>query len=748
VPAPTPPTAVRPTTLVRLADWSYRRRRRVLVLWILLLVGTLAAAAAFGGDYGFTFSTPGSDSQRAQDLLEHSFPARSGEDVDVVFQTRGGTRIDDPQTRAAITEILGRFARQPHVASVVSPFSAEGARQIAQSGTIAYGTLRLDQTISDYQTSDAKKLIALRKEVDQPELRVELAGFALRGAEQTQASSEGIGLLVAALILLVSFGSLLAMGLPILIAIVGLGIGLSLVTLLANVLEVPDFAPQVAAMIGIGVGIDYVLFIVTRYRATLQSGLQPRAAVVTAIDTSGRAVIFAGCTVIISLLGLFVMNLGFLRGLAVGAVMAVLVVMLASVTLLPAMLGFVGNKIDRFKVPFVNRKLAGDRRSLSYRWSRVVQRRPLPAVIACLLVLLALAAPARHMHFGFPDSGNDPDKFTTRRAYDLLSTGFGPGFNGPLLVVATTNGKSPQDAVAPIAARVQQDADVAFVSPPVPSPDGTVALLAVYPKTSPQAQATQNLVKQLRSDVLPASAPAGVEAFVGGSTAASVDATSYVADRLGVFIGVVLLLSFLLLLVVFRSVLVPLKAAIMNLLSVAAAYGVVATISQGGWLGGIVGIHDPVPIPSFIPMMMFAILFGLSMDYEVFLLSRIREEYVRTHDNASAVADGLAHTARVITAAAAIMISVFLAFVLDDQVFLKMIGVGLATAIFVDATIVRMVLVPATMELLGDANWWLPDWLARRLPEVHVEGESAAAIEAELDALVSAEESRRSTTVP
>jgi putative drug exporter of the RND superfamily len=727
----------RPTLLVRLADWSYRRRRRVLLLWVAALFFTVFGAGAFGGSYHFTFTTPGSDSKRAQDLLERGFTQRAGDDINVVFRTRPGATVDDPAVQAEITDVLGQFAKQPHVSSMVTPFSQEGARQISQNRTIAYGTLHLDQTVSDYKQSDAKAMLDLRAKLTRPDLQVELSGFALGGAEQGDFSSEGVGLLVAALILLVSFGSLLAMGLPILTAVVGLGIGLSLVTLLANVLEVPDFAPQVAAMIGIGVGIDYVLFIVTRYRNALHSGLEPRAAVITAITTSGRAVIFAGCTVIISLLGLFVMNLGFLRGLAVGAVSAVLIVMLASVTLLPAMLGFVGHTIDRLRVPFVGRRETGDRGSLAHRWSRIVQRRPWPAVVVCVVVLLGLAAPARHMHFGFPDAGTNPKAFTTRRAYDLLSRGFGPGFNGPLLLVVTADGQNPSTAVAPVLAAVGADADVAFTSPPIPSPDGKIALVVTYPKSAPQAQETQDLVKRLRSGVLPkATAGTGLTVFVGGSTGASVDATSYTADRLGIFIGVVIVLSFLLLLVVFRSLLVPLKAAIMNLLSVAAAYGVVAMVVEGGWLGGLIGIHDPVPIPSFIPMMMFAILFGLSMDYEVFLLSRIREEYTRTGDNASAVADGLAHTARVITAAAAIMIAVFLSFVFADQVFLKMMGVGLATAIFVDATIVRMVLVPATMELLGDANWWLPDWIGKRLPTFHVEGESAETIEAELEELV------------
>ncbi|HVE94545.1 MAG TPA: MMPL family transporter [Acidimicrobiales bacterium] len=722
----------KPTLLVRLADWSYRRRRLVLLLWVLLLVGTIVASNAFKGENDFTFTTPGSDSERAQQLLEDHFPARSGDEITVVFAAKQGKTLDDPALRSEAEAALARFGSQAHVNAVESPFSPEGGRQISPKRTIGYATLRLDVTVSDYEIEDGQAMVALAKSVQSPTLQTEVGGFTLQGAEQEEFSSEGLGLILAAIILLISFGSLLAMGLPILVAVFGLGIGLGIVALLANVLEVPDFAPQVAGMIGIGVGIDYVLFIITRYRTALHGGLDPRAAVITAITTSGRAVIFAGCVVIISLLGLFVMNLGFLRGLAVGAVSAVLVVMLAAVTLLPALLGFVGTKIDSLRVPFVNRKETGDRTSLSYRWSRVVQRYPWPAALACLIGLGVLSVQAFSMDFGFPDAGNSPEEFSVRRSYDLLTEGFGPGFNGPLFLVAQTE----TAAVPSLAEKVRETPGIAFVGPPVVSPDGKVALLAAYPTTSPQADATERLVSRLRRDVLPrTSEGAGAGVFVGGATAGSIDATRYVAGRLPLFIGAVIVLSFLLLLAVFRSVLVPLKAAIMNLLSVGAAYGVVALMVQGGAVGSVFGINEPVPVPSFIPMMMFAILFGLSMDYEVFLLSRIREEYVRTGDNATAVADGLAHTARVITAAAAIMISVFLAFVLADEVFLKMIGVGLATAILVDATIIRMILVPATMELLGDANWWLPDWLARRLPQFHVEGESAETIQAELESL-------------
>jgi RND superfamily putative drug exporter len=724
------------STLVRLADWSYRRRRLVVVLWVALLIGITGLAQRFGGDYEFTFATPGSESTEAQDLLRERFPARSGEDVEVVIEAPGGVGAADVQRD--LNALLAELQGIEHVRSVESPYDPSGANRISRDGTIAYATLHLDVTSDVFPVESARRMIELAEDTTREGLRVELSGFAVTRGEEQEFGSEAIGLLVAALILLVSFGSLLAMGMPIVTAVLGLAIGSALITLLANVLEVPEFAPQVAAMIGIGVGIDYVLFIVTRYRSTLQAGRDPHDAVVTAIATSGRAVLFAGCTVIISLLGLFVMNLGFLRGVAIGAVSAVLVVMLASVTFLPALLGFVGRNIDRLRVPFVRAHLVGDRRTLSYRWSRVVQRYPWPTALVCFALLVALALPVFGMRFGFPDAGNDPETWTTRRSYDLMAKGFGPGFSGPLLlVVDSTRPGTRLDG--PTLARVQQTVQgvegIAFVSPPRPSPDGDVALLAAVPSTSPQDPETERLVNRLRDDVLPGIEGSGARVLVTGPTAGAIDATRYVADRLALFIGAVIVLSFLLLLVVFRSLLVPLKAAVMNVLSIGAAYGVVAMAVEGGWFGSLFGIDEAVPVPSFIPMMMFAILFGLSMDYEVFLLSRIREEYVRTGDNPQAVADGLAATARVITAAAAIMISVFLAFVLGDQVFLKMIGIGMATAIFVDATLVRMVLVPSTMELLGDANWWLPRPLARLLPQVHVEAEIAE-LESELGRLV------------
>ena len=475
-------------------------------------------------------------------------------------------------------------------------------------------------------------------------------------------------------------------------------------------------------MIAIGVGIDYSLLIVTRYRNALTDGHHPRDAVVTAVGTAGRSVLFAGATVMISLLGMVVMRLPYLHGVAFGSALAVGIMMALAVTLLPAVLGFVGTTIDRLRVPFVGR--TGDpRRTLSFRWSRVVQRRPWPAAIASLAVLLALAAPMLGLRLGFPDAGNGPDSLTSRRAYDLLTAGFGPGFNGHLLVTADLSAGGTTAELDALRTQLAAADGVVAVSPAALNPAGDTAVIAVTPSSAPQADETEALLRTVRDDIIPGAVDGtGMTVYVGGLTAAFLDQTEVIAQRLPLFIAAVVGLSFLLLLVVFRALLVAVKAAVMNLLSVLAAYGVITIAADGGWFGQLIGIHTATPVPSFIPMMMFAILFGLSMDYEVFLLSRIREEYQRSGDNAVAVADGLAATARIITAAAAIMIAVFLAFVPGDQVFLKLIGVGMATAIFVDATLVRMVLVPASMELLGDRNWWLPRWLDRLLPHLHVDG--------------------------
>jgi RND superfamily putative drug exporter len=509
------------------------------------------------------------------------------------------------------------------------------------------------------------------------------------------------------------------------IALVGLGISSGgLIVLLANVINVPDWTTAVTGMIGIGVGIDYALLVLTRFRAALKEGKDRHDAVVEAVTTAGRSVIIAGCTVVIAVLGLFLTGLPYMYGVAISASLAVLVVMLAAITLLPALLSYLGPNVDRLRIPFLGRglKSEGNGESPAARWSHAVQRRPWTAVIVATAILLALAAPALGMRLGFPDAGNDRPGTMTREAYDLLSEGFGPGANGPLVVVAELPDRGAARDVDTLAAQLRGEDGVAFVPDPVINDSGTAALLTVIPTTSPQDEATQDLVKSLRATVIPGVLTGtGVTAEVGGVTAALEDQSTYVVDRIPWFIAGVVGLSFLLLLIAFHSPLISLKAGVMNLLSVSAAYGVMTLVAQGGAVGELIGIDHEVPIAPFMPVMMFAILFGLSMDYEVFLISRIREEYLKDGNTRRAVADGLAKTARVITAAAAIMVVVFLAFVASPEVFLKLFGIGLASAIFLDATVVRMVLVPAVMQLLGSRNWWIPNWLERLLPRLDVE---------------------------
>ena len=704
--------------LVRVATWCYERRRLVLALWVALLVGSIALSSAFGAAFKADYFAPGSESKDALETLRTKFPQRAGETVQVVFKADGGIQ----QARPRIEALLDDIEDDEHVVNVVSPFSERGAFQLSRDGQVAYAEVELDVVAQDLELEEAKALTDKVLAAGGDGLQVEAGGQVAAIALQGEVGSEGIGFLAAALILLLTFGSLVAMGLPLLTALFGIGISAALGAIMRNVVDVPDWAPSVAAMVGIGVGIDYALFIVTRYRTGLTDGLDPRAATLKSIATAGRAVMFAGCTVVISLMGILLMGVPFAAGVAFTATLAVLVIMLASVTLLPAVLGFTGLNIERLHVPYFGKRAKEYDHSLWFRWSRFIQRSPWPAAIGGFVVLVLLSVPFYSMRFGFPDASNDPTNFTTRRAYDLLTTGFGKGFNGPfLLTVEGDLSKAPA-----IAQALQSTPGVASVSPPQPNAAGDTAIIQLIPTTAPQDKATEDLVDRLRDDVIPrATAGTGLEVNVSGLIAGGLDSTRYISARLPLLIGGVVLLSFLLLLVVFRSILVAVKAAVMNLLSIGAAYGIVALSVNGGWLGDLIGIPEPTPVPSFIPMMMFAILFGLSMDYEVFLLSRIREEYERTHDNALAVADGLARTARVITAAAAIMVAVFLAFLPSPVVFLKMIGIGMASAIFVDATLVRMVLVPATMELLGDRNWWLPAWLARRLPNVHVEGTTA-----------------------
>jgi RND superfamily putative drug exporter len=705
----------------------------VLVLWFVALFTIMFAARSVGSSFSQSFSLPGTESQRANDLLQARFPARAGDEGQIVFTDPSGVR--SAAIRARVASLLERVAVVPGVTGVTDPYGPAGQAQISQDGTIGYAPVQFAQRTSKIPSSTTAAIHSLVDEARREDLRIELGG-AMFQERPTLGYSELVGILAAVVILLVVFGSVLAMGLPIVTALFGILIGVAFVELLSHIVSTPDFSTQLASMIGIGVGIDYALFIVTRYRQGLVAGLDPEGAVVRAIDTAGRAVVFAGCTVVISMLGLLLMGVKFIQGMAVGTSVTVALVMTASITLLPALLGFVGRNIDKFSVPGRKARVDHTRGSMWFRWSRLVQRRPWPAFLAGLSILLVAAIPLFSMRLGFTDAGSNPTSDTTRRAYDLIAKGFGPGVSGPLvLAVEFPKGSDPRPQLERLRSAVGAAPGVAGTSPAIVSPGGDAAVIRVVPTTSPQSQQTTALVHRLREQTVPDSVRGtDLRVHIGGLTASGIDVSDRLGGRLPIFIGSVLALSFLLLLAVFRSVLVPLKAVVMNLLSIAAAYGLVVAVFQWGWFGDVIGVGKPGPIIPFIPMMMFAIVFGLSMDYEVFLLSRIREEYDRTHDNGLAVADGLASTARVITAAALIMVTVFASFVAGNGATIKLFGFGLAAAIFIDATVVRMLLVPATMELLGDRNWWFPHWLDRIVPRLHVEPETD--ISAELTELL------------
>ena len=763
----------------RLGSACFRRRRIVVTLWFVALLVLGGLQGGVGTAFQDEFNLPDVESKTGFDILEEHFGGQgTGVTGTIVFHADQGVR--DPAVRSAMEALFARIDARDDV-TVTSPYAPGGDRQIASqgehNGMIAYAELEMPQDTSFEETAAVAKEIEAAAP-DLPGLQVEVGGAAF--AEFAEPSSEILGLAFAIVILILAFGSVLAMGLPVGVALGGISIGVVLIGLLSNVLTLPDFATVLGVMIGLGVGIDYALFIVTRYRENLHKGHSIQESVSIALDTAGRAVTFAGFTVVISLLGMLTMQVSFVGGLAVGAATVVAVTVIASLTLLPALLGFAGHKVEvtrwrgliaaglvalavagvglsvspllvglplaavvlvasfayaplRKQVPAFGQKPI--RETLAYRWSRFIQRRPWQTAIAGGLALLVLSIPVLSMRLGFSDEGNFDRKTTTRKAYDLLAEGFGPGFNGPFLLATKVPAGKSLDDLAPITDAVRADPGVAFVSPPIPNDEGSpaAALWRLVPKTAPQDAATTATVNRLRDRVLPpAESQAGVDAALTGGVPVQVDFSNYLADRLPLFFAVVLGLSFLLLMTVFRSVLVPLKAVLMNLLSIGAAYGVAVAVFQWGWLSAITGV-EPAPIEPFVPMMLFAIVFGLSMDYEVFLLSRVREEWVRTGDSRTSVADGLASTARVISAAAAIMVFLFGSFLLENDRLIKLFGLGLAVAVALDATVIRMLLVPATMELLGDKNWWLPRWLEKALPKVNVEGSPEGTTERQLE---------------
>jgi len=750
--------------------FSFRKRwLMVFAIWLPLLLVFNSISGFLGNGFHTDYTFPNSESQHVKEVLgEFGDKTQDGQPAQIVFRYPIGTQ--DPVVRSAMQSFF-RDVDQLDGVKVVSPYELAGQGFNSPALPVSFANI----TVTDRSQSEfsklAKEIRARGDQVQIPRLTIEYGGQMFDEVKFPE--SELIGILAAVVVLLLAFGSVLAMGVPITTATFGLGVGTALIAITSHGMSTPDFSPEIAQMIGLGVGIDYALFIVSRYREGMSAGLDSEEATVAALDTSGRAVLFAGIIVVISLLGLMAMGLAFVNGLAVACSLAVLLMMLASLTLLPALLGFFGTKIDRTSwaaaaatISFVVIAIVGvfakmvllslgvailvaagvmavsylsigqrlrrpvphripkpREQQLWFRWSRVVLRHPWRAASASTIALLVLAVPLFSIQMGFTDPGVLKTDQTSRRAFDLVTNGFAPGFNGPLVIVSTDPAMTasmarkidnvlkndPGIIFAPKGTRTEADPDA----------HGAPALWkwVVFPTTSPQEQATRDLVSRLRGPEL---AVFGADTELGGFTAGSIDFSTYIVDRMPILIGAVLILSFLLLMMVFRSVLVPLKAVIMNLLSIGASYGVIVAVFQRGWFKGVVGIDKTGPIEPWIPMMLFAIVFGLSMDYEVFLLSRMKEEFQRTGDNATAVVDGLAATARVITAAAVIMFCVFFAFVLGDDRLLKLFGLGLAIAVLVDATLVRLVLVPATMELLGDRNWWMPKWLDRFLPRINV----------------------------
>jgi RND superfamily putative drug exporter len=720
----TPPQERRLGIVARAGGWAARHRRTVLLGWIVALVGAFAASGAVGTNYGNSFSLKGTDSQRAVDLLKRNFPAQSGDSDQIVFRAQAGS-VTAAAVQARVTPVLNAIARLPHVSGVVSPYSTAGAQAVSRDGQIAFATVNFDERANVVPKVAVERVISLAQSARSPQLEVQLGGQAIEQAEKVSlGTATAVGLIAAMIVLLITFGSLLAMGLPILTALLGLGTAIGLAGLASQVITTPDFATQLAAMIGLGVGIDYALFLITRFRQNFRSGMDLQSSISEAMDTAGRAVVFAGITVIIALLGQFALGVSFLYGLAVASALAVLMTMLAALTILPAILSRFGERIAR---PGRRARNSGESpaareaRGMWARWANFIQRHPWPGTVAGLAIMLTLCAPALAMRLGNSDAGNNPPSSTTRHAYDLLGKGFGRGFNGPLQVVASLARAGDAAAEASIVASLRATADVASVSPAHLSPNRQTAVFLVYPTSAPQSLATTNLVEQLRRDTLPPVAHStGASILVGGQQATTIDFTNVLSSKLPLFIGIVVALSALLLLIVFRSLVIPIQAAFMNLLSIGASLGVVVAIFQWGWLGSLFNVKGG-PIEAFIPVMLFAIVFGLSMDYEVFLVSRIHEEWTRRRNASEAVTRGLASTGRVITAAATIMICVFLSFAVGDERVLKLFGLSLASAVFLDAFVVRSLLLPSVLELLGRRTWAIPSWLGRRLPHLAID---------------------------
>ncbi|MCF3133457.1 MMPL family transporter [Streptomyces olivochromogenes] len=711
--------------MAALARWCVRHRLVAVLLWLLAFGGVTAAAAVMGSAYSNDYEAPGTESGRATRLLNEGFPGLGGDTDTVVWHTTHGT-VRAADVKRTMRRTLEEIADLPGVASVTSPYAAHGRDRISEDGRTAYATVTFDEPAEDIDKSEARRVVRAAESARTDGLDVELGGSAIGLTESPSGHvAELVGVVVAAVVLFLAFGSLAASLLPIVTALLSVGTAYAAIGLLGHAMTVADFAPMLGLLIGLGVGIDYALFIVTRHRRGLKRGLTVTEAVTTAVATTGRAVVFAGATVCIALLGMLILRLGFLNGVAVAASLTVVLTVAASVTLLPALLSYIGPRaLSRRE----RRRLAEHGPApelptgLAARWSAFVERHPklLGAVAVAVIALLAL--PTLSLHLGTSDQGNDPRTSTTRQAYDLLAEGFGPGVNGPLTLVTRVDGADDKLALDNLDTTLRATEGVTSVTSARYNTAGDTAYLTVVPAFAPQSRQTSELVDRLRTEVLPrAETGTSLDVHVGGVTASYDDFADVIVGKLPLFVGVVIGLGCLLLLVAFRSLGIPLKAAAMNIAAVAAAFGIVVAVFQWGWGSELLGLGRAGPIEPFLPVIMVSVLFGLSMDYQVFLVSRMYEEWLETGDNRRAVRIGLAETSRVINSAAVIMISVFLAFVLSGDRVIAMFGIALASAVALDAFVLRTLLVPALMHLLGGANWWLPGWLDRRMPRISIE---------------------------
>jgi putative drug exporter of the RND superfamily len=713
--------------LYRVGTWTARHRVRVLVVWVVAAVLLVGLAQNVGGEFSEEFGIPGTESYAAQELLEERFAERSGGSARVVFHSPD-RQLTDPAGAAAVAATLGSVRDIPAVAVVGDPLEGRGG-SLSADGTIGFADVRYSLPIGELGSGAVDELDAAVEVGRELGLEVELSGELPSYFQSPELGGAELAFKVGAalVIMLVAFGSIIATGLPLGLALFGLAAGAGVIRLLAAVVDVPSASLLLGVMLGLGAGIDYALFIVTRHRQNLAGGAGVVDSIGRATATAGQAVVFAGGTVIIAIGGLVVAGIPAATIMGASAAIVVAVMVLASITLLPALLGFAGAGIDRFRLPGMQARVEAGENNLWGRWARHVAHRPWRYLVASVLLLGFLAVPVLDMHLAMPDASTASEDATRRQAHELLVEGFGAGFSGPLILTIDLPTEDAETTLADLGESIRADAQVAQVSPPVPNATRDTALMQITPRSGPSEQETEDLVHRLREDTIPeVLGDSEAAAYVGGIPASNVDLTDRASERLPWFIATIIALSLLLLMVVFRSVWVPLKAAAMNVLSIGAGYGAVVAVFQWGWLGGPFGLDGPVPVVSMVPMLMFAILFGLSMDYEVFLLSRTREEFLRTGDNTGSVVAGISSTARVITSAALIMIVVFVGFALGDNIIVKQIGLGLAVAVLVDATIVRVALVPSTMVLLGDRNWWMPVWLERWLPHLDIEGEAGA----------------------